>query len=136
MTRRDLLAVALACATGAALNAQTGFSGKWEGETPAGKAILLDITAKGKQLTGTLNVDKVPSTIADGTVDDKTFSFKASVEGHDGITFSGRMAGENLELTPHGMGQTVTLKRAKPPAGRGSSAPGRGKVGTKKSSGM
>jgi len=69
---------------------------------------------KGEQLLGTLTIAGETATIRDGKVKvkDRTFSFKAAIEGAD-VTFNGRLNGEEVRLTPEGMGRTVTLKRAK-----------------------
>ena len=43
-------------------SAQAGITGKWQGETSNGSAIVLDVTAKGTELNGTMtrNSEKVP----------------------------------------------------------------------------
>jgi hypothetical protein len=60
---------ALALALPALLAAQTALTGKWQGKTGgSGQAIVLDVTAKGTALTGTLTVNGETSKIAEGKV--------------------------------------------------------------------
>jgi hypothetical protein len=112
MNRFISVVVGLICAAGVVSQAQAGLSGKWEGATPSGRPIVLDVQVNKQQLTGTLTVNQQSSDIADGKVEDKTFSFGATVEGRT-ATFNGRLLGEEVELTPEGGPGPVTLKRVK-----------------------
>jgi hypothetical protein len=97
-----------------AAGAQTGLTGKWEGTTPNGAALALDLTVKDSALTGTLTRADQKVTIADGKVTDNTFSFKATInEKPDG--FSGELKGNELRiwLDRQGPENAITMTRVK-----------------------
>jgi hypothetical protein len=94
--------------------AQAGLTGKWEGETGAGAPIVLDLTVKGKVLTGTLTRSGLSSPLSEGKVTKSTFTFKATLNGQiEG--FSGELTGDriNVWLDRQGSTRAVVLKRAK-----------------------
>ena len=58
------------------LAAQDALSGKWEGVTNAGATLVLDLTAKGATLTGTLTRDGHSSPLSDGKCRRRPFRSK------------------------------------------------------------
>jgi hypothetical protein len=94
--------------------AQATIAGKWEGQTPGGSAMVLDLAVKGDVLTGTLTRQGAAAPLSDGKVSKESFTFKAkvndSVEG-----FSGERAGADLKvwLDRQGRDAAVTFKRVK-----------------------
>ncbi len=72
------------------VHAQAGFTGKWQGATATGRPVVLDLKVKGKELTGTLTVGPQTAEITEGKADEKSFSFKVTIEGRT-VTCSGRL---------------------------------------------
>ena len=122
MQRILALALLLACTAGAA--AQASLTGKWQGETPGGSSLALDLTVKDTALTGTLTRETEKSPITEGKVTkEATFTFKATLGGQT-ETFAGELKGDELRiwLERQGPAKTVTMTRVKsappkPPAG-------------------
>ena len=104
--------VALMIAVAAA--AQSGLTGKWEGTTPNGATLALDLTVKDTALTGTLTRNDEKFTIADGKVKDNAFSFKATMNDKP-EGFSGELKGNELRiwLERQGPENAITMTRAK-----------------------
>jgi hypothetical protein len=94
------------------VHAQTGLTGRWQGETVSGRSVTLDLKAKGSELTGTITLVKEAAPISDGKVDKNTFSFTATVDGKT-AAFSGVMAGDEVKLTVQGVKDPLVLKRVK-----------------------
>jgi hypothetical protein len=95
-------------------HAQSGISGKWQGETPNGAQIVLDLTAKGTELTGTLTRNKETSPITEGKVSKTKITFKATLnEKIEG--FTGELEGDQLKvwLDRQGATNAIVLKRIK-----------------------
>ena len=94
--------------------AQTGIAGKWQGETDGGATIVLDLTVKGAELSGTLTRNGQSTPITEGKVAEKGFRFKATL-GEDSATFSGEVAGETLRvwLDRQGPDKAVVFTRVK-----------------------
>jgi hypothetical protein len=113
----------LACTAGAA--AQASLTGKWQGETPGGSSLALDLTVKDTTLTGTLTRETETSPISDGKVTKDTFTFKATLGGQT-EAFAGELKGDQLRiwLERQGPAKAVTMTRVKsappkaPAAGR------------------
>lgn len=113
MNRFGFVVVAVVCvAVAITSHAQQGLGGKWQGTTAQGRSVGLELKVSGAELTGTFTRDQQSANIAEGRVDDKTFSFTVLVDGK-AATFTGRLAGEAIELTIQGSKSTVTLTRAK-----------------------
>jgi hypothetical protein len=112
MNRFHTIVASVVCAGAVVMHAQAGFAGKWQGATQMGRQVGLDLEVKGQQLTGRLTLDQQSADITEGKVEEKTFSFKATIDDRT-VTFSGELAGEDLVLTPQGAGRPVTLKRVK-----------------------
>ena len=102
----------LACTVIAA--AQSTLTGKWQGDTDGGAALVLDVTVKGETLTGTLTRNGQSSPLSEGKVAKNTFSFKATLnEKAEG--FSGELKGDEIHiwLERQGPSKTVVLARVK-----------------------
>jgi hypothetical protein len=112
MHRFHAIAVAVVCAACVVIHAQAGFAGKWQGATASGRPVVLDLTVKGQQLTGTLTVGQRASDIMDGKVDEKSFSFKVAMDGRT-VTCNGRRVDEAIELTVADVENPLILKRVK-----------------------
>jgi len=112
MSRVQSIVAGVLCAVCVVVHAQAGFTGKWEGVTPSGRPLVLDLKVKGDQMTGTLTLGPRSADITEGKADAKTFSFKATIEERTN-TITGRLVGEDVEMTVPGVSSPVTLKRAK-----------------------
>ena len=113
MTRHLSIAAILLASTVAA-HAQEALTGKWQGETNSGSTIVLDITVKGGELTGTFTRNERPAPISEGKVAKNTFTFKATV--NDQVTaFSGELAGDDIKIwmDQQGPSRAIVLKRIK-----------------------
>jgi opacity protein-like surface antigen len=93
---------------------QAALTGKWQGETRNGMQVVLDLTATGTALTGTLTREGTPSTIRDGKVSKNTFTFRAMLGDQD-EGFKGELAGDQITVTldRQGPAGAVVLKRIK-----------------------
>jgi hypothetical protein len=114
MMRTIFTALTLALLVSAVVAAQSTLTGKWQGLTPNGAYLLLDLTVKGETLTGTLTRGEETVPIADGKVVKNTFSFRATF-GDQAETISGELAGDEVKawLDRQGRENAVTLKRVK-----------------------
>jgi hypothetical protein len=112
MSRVQSMVAGLLCAMCMVVHAQAGFTGKWEGATASGRPLLLDLKVTGEQMTGTLTLGPQSAEIAEGKADAKVFSFKATIDGRTNA-ITGRLVGEDIELTVPGVSSPPMLKRAK-----------------------
>jgi hypothetical protein len=110
--RRILAGTTLLLILAAAIHAQAGLTGRWQGETVTGRPLTLDLKAKGSQLTGTITLVKESAPISDGKVEKNTCSFKATIEGKT-PSFSGQVVGDELTLVVEGVKSPLTLRRMK-----------------------
>ena len=87
-------------------------TGKWQGQTPNGMTLVMDLTAKGQTLTGTLSRDGESAPIADGTISKNTFTFTGTLGGVP-ETIEGTVEGDTIKawLTRQGPERTAVLKR-------------------------
>lgn len=96
------------------LSAQTGLTGKWQGKTPNGSGVLLDLSVEKETLNGTLTIDGKTTTITDGKVSKNTFTFKAA---HDGQieALAGEFGGNEIKvwLDRDGSAKALVFKRVK-----------------------
>lgn len=109
-----LAGAVVALALSASVHAQADLTGKWQGETRNGSQILLDMTVKGAEITGTLTRNDETNPITDGKASKDTFSFKATLGGQtEGI--SGERAGDQLSvwLDRQGREGAIVLTRVK-----------------------
>jgi len=97
-----------------AAQAQATLTGKWQGETGNGAALVLDLTVKDSVLTGTFTRNGVSTPISDGKVSGNTFTFKATVNDQ-AEGFSGELAGDQLKvwLDRQGASRAIVLERVK-----------------------
>jgi len=112
MNRFHSLVVSVVCVACVVVHAQAGLTGKWQGTTASGRPVVLDVKVNGQQLTGGLTVGQQSADITEGKVEEKTFSFKATMDERT-VTFNGRLVGEVVELTVPGVASPLTLKRVK-----------------------
>jgi hypothetical protein len=112
MNRFHAIVVSIVSAACVVIHAQAGLAGKWRGATASGRPVVLDVKVNAKQLTGTFTLNQQSATITEGKVEDKTFSFKATVEGRT-LTFNGRLLGDEIELIVEDVPDPLTLKRVK-----------------------
>jgi hypothetical protein len=117
---RTLFTTALLLACTAIAGAQSGqtaattMTGKWQGDTDGGAALLLDVTVKGETLTGTLTRNGQGSPLSEGKITRNAFSFKATLnERTEG--FSGEHKGDEIRiwLDRQGPEKAVVLTRVK-----------------------
>jgi hypothetical protein len=104
--------MALALAT--VVHAEAALTGKWQGETPNGAEIILDLSATETALTGTLTRNGQPATIHDGKVSKNTFTFKATLNDQ-AEGFTGQLDGDEMKvwLDRQGPERAAVLKRIK-----------------------
>jgi len=98
----------------AGVHAQAALTGKWQGTTPNGAPLLLDLTATETALTGTLTRSDETVTISDGKVSKNRFTFKATLNDQT-EAFTGDLAGDEISvwLDRQGPEKGVVLKRVK-----------------------
>lgn len=104
-------ALALLCVL-PALRAQEPLTGRWQGETPAGASIVLDLKAADATFTGTLTRNDQSTTITNGKIAKNTFTFKATL-GDQTEAFSGEFSGDDMKvwLDRQGPERPAVLKR-------------------------
>jgi hypothetical protein len=91
---------------------QAGLVGKWQGQTPNGMSLTLDLTGDDRSFRGTLTREGETAPIADGTTSKNTFTFKVTIEGQT-ETIEGTWENDQLKawLTRQGPERTAVLKR-------------------------
>lgn len=94
--------------------ATTSLTGKWQGQTPNGMSLILDLIQKDQTLTGTLNREGESAPINNGKVSKNTFTFVASLSG-TAETIEGTVENDDMKawLTRQGPERTAVLKRVK-----------------------
>ena len=94
--------------------ATTSLTGKWQGQTPNGSSLMLDLIQKDQQLTGTLTREGEPAPITSGKVSKNTFTFTATLSGTP-ETVEGTVDNDNMKawLTRQGPERAAVLKRVK-----------------------
>ena len=87
-------------------------TGKWQGETPNGMSLALDLIASDRALSGTLTREGESTPISEGDVSKNTFTFKATIDGET-ETIDGTWENDQLKawLTRQGPERTAMLKR-------------------------
>jgi hypothetical protein len=92
----------------------TSLTGKWQGQTPNGMSLVLDLVEKDQALTGTLNREGESAPIKNGKVSKNTFTFMATLDGAT-ETFEGTVEKDDMKawLTRQGPERTAVLKRVK-----------------------
>jgi hypothetical protein len=112
--KKPLSIVAILLGVTVVTHAQATLTGKWQGETKSGTAIVLEIAAKGEALTGTFTRSEQSAPIAEGKVAKNTFTFKTTINEQT-VAFSGELAGEDIKIwmDQQGPERAVVLKRVK-----------------------
>lgn len=107
--------VAVIITASAALSAQESMTGVWQGKTPGGMSILLEVVAKGDHVTGTMTVGKQTSTIENGKVSKKVFTFSVTLDGGT-EAFTGEINASEIKMwmDDRGPSTAITLTRVKP----------------------
>jgi opacity protein-like surface antigen len=93
---------------------QPGLTGTWQGTTPNGFDLILDLAAKDTMLTGTFNRDGQSTRISDGKVSKNAFTFKLALDDKP-EAFTGELVGDEIKLWMDRVGpaRPVVLKRVK-----------------------
>jgi len=106
--------LALVLALPALLAAQATLTGRWQGQTPGGAALVLELTSKGASLTGAMTVGTQKAAIENGTVAKTTFAFSVTLEGGT-EAFTGEVAGDDMKLwmDDRGPSSAIRLTRGK-----------------------
>ena len=94
--------------------ANASLTGKWQGQTPNGFTLILDLVQKDQALTGTVTREGELIPIAGGTVSSNTFSFTATLDGN-AETIEGTVDSNDMKawLTRQGPERAAVLKRVK-----------------------
>jgi hypothetical protein len=87
-------------------------TGKWQGQTPNGMNLVMDLTASGQTVTGTLTRDDEATPITGGKISKNTFTFNGTLGGMP-ETIEGTFEGDTIKawLARQGPERTVVLKR-------------------------
>jgi hypothetical protein len=111
---KHLSIAAILLVVGAVAHAQATLTGKWQGETKSGSTIVLDITVKDAELTGTMTRNEQRAPISEGKVAKKTFTFKTTINDQ-AAAFSGELAGDDIKIwmDRQGPSAAIVLKRVK-----------------------
>jgi len=91
---------------------KAGLVGKWQGLTPNGMSLTLDLTGDDRSFRGTLTREGEANPITDGTISKNTFTFKVMIEGET-ETIEGTWENDQLKawLTRQGPERTAVLTR-------------------------
>ena len=94
--------------------AATSLTGKWQGQTPNGFSLILDLVQNDQTLTGTVTREGELIPIAGGKVSKNTFSFTATLDG-TAETIEGTVDSTDMKawLTRQGPERAAVLKRVK-----------------------
>ena len=114
MMRVGAHVVAVAILVSITVAAQATLAGTWEGQTPNRQSIVLELTVKGADLSGTMTVGDQKSAIENGKVSKSTFTFSVAMGG--GVEpFTGELAGADMRIwmDDRGPSSAIVLKRVK-----------------------
>ena len=110
-----LLMLLLLCTVAQAqAGAQTSLTGRWQGQTPNGMSLTLDLVQTDETLTGTINREGESIPISNGKVAKNTFTFVATLDGST-ETIEGTVEKDDMKawLTRQGPERAAVLKRVK-----------------------
>ena len=95
--------------------AQSTVTGKWEGQTPNGFKIVLDLKATESTVTGTLTREDTTVPIAEGKATKNTAARSRPRSSDQTESFTGEVAGDQLTvwLDRQGRERAATLTRVK-----------------------
>ena len=91
---------------------KAGLVGKWQGQTPNGMSLALDLTGDDRSFRGTLTREGETMPITDGTISKNTFTFKVTIESQV-ENIEGTWENDQLKawLTRQGPERTAVLTR-------------------------
>jgi hypothetical protein len=94
------------------VRAQSAITGKWQGKTPNGFQMELDLTETQQALTGTFSREGQSIAITDGKVSKNNFSFKVAMNDQP-QGFSGVIDGDQIKIwmDRQGPAMATVLKR-------------------------
>ena len=94
--------------------ASISLTGRWQGQTPNGMSLILDLVQKDQTLTGTLNREGETIAISNGKVSNNTFTFTATLDTST-ETIAGTVEKDEMKawLTRQGPERAAVLKRVK-----------------------
>jgi len=94
--------------------ATTSLTGRWQGQTPNGFSLTLDLVQKDQGLTGTFTRAGEAAPIISGKVSKNTFTFTATLDGA-AETIEGTVDNNEMKawLTRQGPDRAASLKRVK-----------------------
>lgn len=95
---------------------QAAMSGRWQGESPNGSHVVLEVKASDTALTGTLTVDGQRLTLADGKVAKNTFTFTVTLPPNNAEQpFTGELTQDQIRLwmNRRGPANAAVLTRSK-----------------------
>ena len=112
---RSVVTFGLAVLFGIAALAQGNFAGTWQGKTPAGAPVLMELTTKGSTITGTITIDKQKGKVRVNKTAGNMLHFDAGMEGvTNAFTAELKDGGLSvIRISPHGPSAPLVLKRAK-----------------------
>jgi hypothetical protein len=94
--------------------ATTSLTGRWQGQTPNGFSLILDLVEKDQGLTGTFTREGESAPITSGKASKNTFTFTATLDGA-AETIEGTVDNNEMKawLTRQGPDRAASLKRVK-----------------------
>jgi hypothetical protein len=95
--------------------AQRGVAGSWQGRTPGGDPVGLELAVKAADLTGTMTVGGQKAALEKGRVSKDRFTFTVTMGGGT-EAFTGEAMGDevNLWMDDRGRASAITLTRVTP----------------------
>ena len=112
---RSLATLGLVLVFAAAAAAQGGFAGTWQGKTPAGAPVMMQLTSTAGTLAGTITIDKDKGKVRVHKTAGNTLHFDAGMEGVTNA-FTAELKDGSLSvirISPHGPSAPIVLKKAK-----------------------
>jgi len=106
--------IALAIFLVPVLSAAQTLAGKWQGQTPNGTEITMDLTVTETTLKGSLTRGDQTIPLVDGKVNKNTFTFTATLN-EETETLTGELAGDEIKvwLDRQGREMAAVFKRVK-----------------------
>ena len=94
--------------------ATTSLTGRWQGQTPNGMNLTMDLVEKDQVLSGTLDREGEAAPITNGKVSKNTFTFTSTLGGQT-ETIEGTVENNDMKawLTRQGPERAASLKRVK-----------------------
>jgi hypothetical protein len=94
--------------------ATTSLTGRWQGQTPNGTSLTMDLVEKDQVLTGTLDREGEAAPITNGKISKNTFTFTSTLAGQT-ETIEGTVENNDMKawLARQGPERAAVLKRVK-----------------------